>query len=394
MNDFEFKKSVRIFGVFVLLFVLILCFVSFLFYRSYTLNFNEKIDSVVSLIKKNYPNVTDDEIMDVLNDNSSGFLEKYGIDVSSSAVLENDLFFKRFIFILILVIAIFSFVFLFVFSRNNKKKNKDILEIADYVSRINNGDFHIDIDKNAEGDMSILKNEVYKTMVMLSTLADNSLNDKLTLKRFLEDISHQIKTPLTSILLSLDNLECADKKAIKVIKKDVLNISFLVQSILKLSRFDTNTVDFINSEVNLSDFLNSSLEKVSALSELKGIDIDVLECDNVTINFDSYWQCEALTNVLKNAVEHASSLVTVNVLKNNVFLEISITNDGDLISSNDLKHVFERFYRGKGALNDSVGIGLALSKAIIESAGGMILVDNKGKTTFKIRYFNLKTPYN
>ncbi len=234
-------------------------------------------------------------------------------------------------------------------------------------------------------------------MIKLKESAENSLQDKKNLKKSLEDISHQIKTPLTSILIMLDNLIDAPNMDIETrqwfirdIKKNVNSINFLVQSLLKLSKFDTNTVNFIREEKSLSEIITIAKQKVSALCDLKKVKIESNGDENAKIKCDFKWQVEAITNVLKNCVEHSKTngKIIVTYGKNNAYSFINVKDYGDGIDEYDINHIFERFYKGKNAKEDSIGIGLALSKTIIESDNGKISVesDNTG-TKFKIKYY-------
>ena len=229
--------------------------------------------------------------------------------------------------------------------------------------------------------------------------ADNSLKDKINLKKSLEDISHQLKTPLTSILVILDNLiddEDMPKEVrqdfIRDIKREVSSINFLVQSILKLSKFDSNTIKFIKENILLKDIVKESVKNVSMLCDLKNVDIEVNGESKAKVNCDFMWEVEAVTNIIKNCVEHSNneSKIIVNYEQNNVYSSITIQDFAGGIDKKDLPHIFERFYKGKNASQDSVGIGLALAKTIIENDNGNINVetDNIG-TKFIIKYFAL-----
>ena len=161
--------------------------------------------------------------------------------------------------------------------------------------------------------ISKLKNEMYKTVVMLKNDADNSLKDKLIIKTYLEDISHQLKTPLTVINISLDNLidnpnmdEKNRNEFISKISKEVTNINNLIQNLLKLSKFDVNVINFVNKSVNIKEFINKSIDKISLIADLKNINIKVNILNDFNLNIDLNWQIEALSNIVKNAIEHSN----------------------------------------------------------------------------------------
>jgi len=233
---------------------------------------------------------------------------------------------------------------------------------------------------------------------MLKELAENSKNDKLKLKDSLSDISHQLKTPITSIIIMLDNIlddkempENIRNEFIKDIKREIINIKFLVESILKLSKIDSNTVKFIKKEVNIKELITEALKNISMMRDIKNIKINVKGNGVDAISCDIKWQIEAITNILKNCIEHSkeNGEITIEYGKNNIYTEIKIIDYGTGIEKQDLPHIFERFYKGKNSSNDSIGIGLALSKSIIESNNGYIEAESvlgKG-TIFTIKYF-------
>ena len=175
------------------------------------------------------------------------------------------------------------------------------------------------------------------------------------------------------------------------IKRQIININFLVSSLLKLSKLDINSVTFFNKDVYIQDIINKSIKNVAVLCDLKNIEISICENKNYKIYCDFNWQVEAITNILKNAIEHSNdnSKININYEQNKIYTKIEIRDFGMGIDKQDLPHIFERFYRGKNSSNDSVGIGLALAKAIIDKNNGDIVVDSKVNmgTTFIIKYY-------
>ncbi len=399
-NKVELKKYIKLSFIFILFFILFSFFLTIIQYHIYTVNFNNKINSFVVSIKEKYPDIKDNEIITIFNNtdnDTSNFFSKYGINLESESVInENVNILKMFIFLNGFLILLFSIILILIYLKYNKKKDDDIKEIENYIKNINMGNYKFSIDNNTEDELSILKNEVYKTMIMLKESANNSLNDKISLKSSLEDISHQIKTPLTSIMIALDNLDDnpdldlkTREKFIKTARKNTIHINFLIQSLLKLSKFDTNTIDFMRNNVSANEIINEAISNTNNLCDLKNIKVSVSSSDDYFIYCDKYWQIEAITNIIKNAIEHAKSYVKIYVEENNAYLKIAIENDGSAISNQDLPHIFERFYKGKNASIDSVGIGLSLSKVIVENDNGLINVDSldNGNTVFTIKYF-------
>ena len=279
----------------------------------------------------------------------------------------------------------------------NKKKDKEINKITKCIEEINRRNYKLEIDDISEDELSILKNEIYKTTIMLKEAAENSNKEKLELKDSLSDISHQLKTPLTSILLILDNLiddpemdKDIRENFIKDIKREINVINFLVQSILKLSKLDTNTINFIEDEIELNKIVIEAIKNVSMLSDLRNVNVNLKIKSNSVIKCDFKWQVEAISNILKNCIEHSNenSDVIVIIEDNKVYSKIIIKDNGGGIAKEDLPHIFERFYKGKNATSDSIGIGLSLAKTIIEKDNGTISVQSNDKgSIFEIKYF-------
>lgn len=386
---------------YILSFIILLIFnVSLIFilnryeYKMYTKNYNDKINSIISNIKNRYPNIEESDIIEIINEeDSEDILSKYGID----SITKNDKVNNKIRIISLIIIITFDSLIILIFYLYDKNKSKKIKEITKMISKINNRQFDIDINDFNEGELSILKNEISKTTTMLRQVADNSVKDKLNLKDSLGDISHQLKTPLTSITIMIDNIldnpdmnEKTRKKFLVNIKREILNINFLVMSLLKLSKFDANVVKFNKESVYLKDIIIESIKNVSMIKELKNITIKVSGDDNIKLLCDFKWQVESITNILKNSIEHTSEYgtVEVNYSENKLYTRILIKDNGKGIDGDDLPHIFDRFYKGENGSDDSFGIGLSLSKTIIEKEGGSITVKSTPNigTIFTIKY--------
>ena len=403
------KNKIKLKQYFITTFIVSICS-SFLFlalniyeYNTYTKNFNNKIGAIINVIKDKYTEITDKEIIKILNSDEfepDDFFIKYGIDIDNESILlNNNQSYHIFLALNMSFLLVTIITLLILYVRYNHKKEKDIKNIIKCIEQINKKNYNLQIETISEDELSILKNEIYKTTIMLKESAENSNKDKMNLKKSLEDISHQLKTPLTSILVMLDNIiEDADMDEsirndfIRDIKRNVININFLVQALLKLSKFDANTVRFIKQENDLQNIVKESIKNVSTLCDLRNINIEMNIKENSKIICDSKWQIEAITNILKNAIDHSKddSKVIINIDNNNVYSMIEIIDTGDGISKKDISHIFERFYKGENATSDSIGIGLALAKNIVEEDNGNISVKStKTGTTFTIKYFKL-----
>ena len=402
-NKIELKKSIIISLVITIIFSIFMAIINIYEYKEYTKNFNKNIASIIDVIQSKYPEISTDEIIGILNSEKipqNNSLKKYGIDLEKNTViLENNKINNKFIKIEIILLITTSISLLIVFMLYERKQDKEIDKITKYLEAINDKNYTLKIDENSEEELSILKNELYKVTVMLRENASNTLKDKINLKRALEDISHQLKTPLTSILIILDNLidnpEMDYQTRVEFLhdlKRETTRIQSLIQSILKLSKFDSNTVQFIKQDIYLKQIVDESIKNTGSLADLKNIKINVEGNKKIKLNCDLLWQIEAITNILKNCIEHSKENTQIDIKYNNnsVYSYITITDYGEGISKEDLPHIFERFYRGKNSSNESIGIGLSLSKTIIESNNGIVSVEsNSDKTTFIIKYFKL-----
>lgn len=400
-NKIELKKMCITSCIVIIIFLITFSILIYKQYKTYTYNFNQKIAGIIDNVLEKYPDIEKREIVEILNSSdktNNEILREYGIELDKdSVILENNTDFQKFIIIDVSTLIVFILILSIIVFKYNHSESKKINEITKYIEEINRGNYKLNIEENTEDELSILKNELYKITIKLKEVAENSQKDKTTLKDSLSDISHQIKTPITSILIMLDNIlsdenmpENIKKDFIKDIKREIVNIKFLVESILKLSKIDSNSIKFIKKEVFIKDIINEAVKNVSMLSELKNIEIIVLGDDSIKTICDLKWQVEAITNILKNCIEHSyeNKKIYINYNQNNMYTELKIEDNGTGIDAKDLPHIFERFYKGKNSSSDSVGIGLALSKSIIESNNGYIQVDsklNKG-TTFIIKY--------
>ena len=401
-NKVHLKKFLLISIIPIIVFLIIGNIFFFYQYHSYTQNYNNKIASLVNLLDKEYPDIDRNELISILNSDdkvSEDIFSRYGIDIQNeSIIIENDRLFSGFIIVYNILFVGLALSIILLYLKHEKDQNKEIKKIARCIEEINKKNYSINIDENSEDELSILKNELYKITIMLKEDAENSKKDKLKLKDSLSDISHQLKTPLTSINIMLDNIldnpdmdSNTKEKFIQNIKREITNISSLATEILKLSKFDASVIKFEKEQVFINDLVEGAISNVEMMAELKNINIEVNNQDNIKLVCDAKWQIEAITNILKNCIEHSKddSTITIDIDSNKIYKQITIKDNGEGIDEKDLPHIFERFYKGKNSSKDSVGIGLALAKTIIEKDNGSIKVDSKkGKqTTFVIKYY-------
>ena len=396
-NKVGIKKYLIIISIFIIVFILGFITLRNLEYQRYLKETNYKINNLYNFVKDK--GISNEDIYDILNDDNydDNLVSKLGIDLTKENIINNiDREYQIMTYINISLILLLVIIIILIFVYYNKLKDRELDKITKCIKKINNEDYKLELDSYEEGNLAILKSELAKTTLMLKNIANNSVNDKKNLKNYLEDISHQIKTPLTSILINLDNLidnpnidnETKDE-FLRDIKRDVNNIEFLVLSLLKLSKFDTNTIKYNKEDRLVRDLINNSIDNISSLMDLKNIHIEVEGNRNIKVNCDFKWQVEAITNIIKNAIEYANENSTINIDydQNKVYTIINIKNIGKAIKKEELKHLFERFYQGNNSTG--FGIGLNLAKAIITKDNGSISVTSDDNiTTFTIKYFN------
>lgn len=372
-------------------------------YETYQNKVNIVIANIVGEIKEKYPDVEEGKIIAILNMDKDALkvgysiLEKYGINANEISVIEGlenqekEMLLTNIISIIFLLVLLIIILFV-----NAKQKDKKVQDIIKYIEEINRKNYDLKIEENSEDELSHLKNELYKITVMLKEQADNSIKDKKILQTSIEDISHQIKTPLTSISIMLDNIrenpnmdERTRQTFIHEISRQIEWINWLIISLLKLAKLDSNTATFVKKEVNVKDLVDNVVQNLAIPLEIKEQHV-VIDGKDAKFIGDYNWQLEALTNILKNCIEHTPEQknIYINFEENNFYTKIVIKDEGVGIDKQDVKHIFERFYKGKNSSENSVGIGLALAKSIIEKDNGYILCSSEvGKgTTFEIKY--------
>ena len=371
-------------------------------YYKYSNLTNSFIASTVENITKNYPDVDMTSIIEIINNtenvDNSNLLTSYGFSNSDLSILvsfENE-FHRQLLLNSILFFTITVIILLGIYISSKRRKN-ELNNIIEYLKELNRGNYNLKIDLNAEGKMSILKNEIYTTTVMLREQAEKELIDKINLKDSLTNISHQLKTPLTSISLLVDNLieepidAATQKEFLLDIKIQVESINYLIIALLKLSRFDANVITFKKENINVKILLLDILKHIDILREVKNIDIHITGNNETSFIGDYKWEFEALTNILKNCLEYTleNRNIYVSFSTNNVYTEIIIRDEGNGMSKEECRKIFERFYKGVNSSNNSFGIGLSLAKEIINKDNGKIKVKSQLNigTSFIIRYY-------
>ena len=289
----------------------------------------------------------------------------------------------------------FSVAFGVVFWAFTKARYKSVAQISDQIDRVLHHADELFIGESEEGELSILQSEITKMTRRIREQNEALEKEKKYLADSLADIAHQLRTPLTSANLILSLLEnSADDKERKALLRETEGLfsqmDWLLNSLLKLSRMDAGIVVFKREPIELNTLISVALHPFLIFMELHYIEVRIDVPEWITIGGDFGWLSEAVQNVLKNCMESAgdSGKIEITGADNPLFTEITIRDNGTGFEKDDLACLFDRFYRGKKAGTTGYGIGLALSKMIINKQGGMIIAKNhqKGGAVFTIRF--------
>lgn len=401
INKESFKKVVITGLILILISSLTIFIVLTIQYKNYEKILNLTISNLIDEIMEKYPETDEQELIRIINsenpEQKDEVLSKYGYTNNILYIKELENSMNTSIRINIAIIILLGVIAIIVALIYTNKRDKSLRSINKYLDKVNNGNYELKIEDNGEDEISRLRNELYKTTILLRESAENSEKEKTNLSNSLADISHQLKTPLTSIRIMLDNIEenpNMDEKTrnefIEEISRQIDWISSLVISLLKLAKFDAGAIIMQDTQINVKKLIDNVINNLAIMIDIKNIKIEEKIDEDVILRADYNWQLEALTNIIKNCIEHSKedSKIKIEVENNSIFVKIKITDEGEGIAKEDLSHIFERFYKSKQVSENSIGIGLSLAKTIIEKENGYIKVDSElGKgTTFEIKY--------
>lgn len=278
-----------------------------------------------------------------------------------------------------------------------RRRYREIKKLSGYLQQISAGDYTLDVRDNYEGELSILKSNIYKVTSMLANQGSLLKEDKKHLTDAISDISHQLKTPLTSMMVMADLLDNSDlpveKRAefTRNIHAQLERIEWLVSSLLKLSKIDAGSVIFKKDPIEIDDLIKKITKPFLIQMDIKEQVLSFKSDNSVTFKGDFNWIAEALINIMKNCVEHTQigGKITISSYENALFTEIVITDNGPGIAKEDIPYLFQRFYKGQNASDDSVGIGLAMAQQIITNQNGDIeVISEQGKgTEFRVKFY-------
>ncbi|MCE4637711.1 HAMP domain-containing sensor histidine kinase [Clostridioides difficile] len=355
--------------------------------------------AIIGTLSSKYPNL-ESEIVDIITQGKSmentdygkKILSKYNYDKSiriNSEPIISKLVLDTIKINIILVCIIFILIFVLVV-RYFKSIYNDLSDMTKYVYYSSEGKSFDMKNKNQEGQIGLLKTELLKMTTILNEKVELLKTEKIFLNNTISDISHQLKTPMTSLIMLNDLLYNDIPYEVKIdflnkIKNQLNRMDWLIKSMLKLSKVEAKVINFKKDKVKFSELIHRAMQSMKIPMEIKNQKLTIEGSDNISYIGDIDWSVEALVNIIKNCVEHTPEFgnITITYKENPLFSELIIKDDGEGIHKKDIPHVFKRFYRGRSSSKeDSVGIGLAMSKSIIESQNGDIYVNSeKGKGT-------------
>lgn len=250
-----------------------------------------------------------------------------------------------------------------------------------------------------EGELAILYSQLVKLVRRFRQQNSDLRKDRILLADSLADISHQIKTPLTSSHLLLRFLEeenitlerrCEIAREIMVLLE---RINWLVYALLKMSRLDAGVAVMKTEKVSVQELARKAYELVAVTMDIRNIQWSAQIAPEASFSGNLSWSVEAVSNIIKNALEHVPDGGSISLIgeENAIYTEIRIEDSGTGIAPEDLPHLFERFYRGKGNDSQSIGIGLSLAQKIVIGQNGTIDVKNReqGGAVFRIRFYKM-----
>jgi len=389
----EMKSFIRRFSVLFLVAIIMCSGVTLINLRIIKEKVVENNQAIIGNILSKRPELEEDIIDIVTQGNSKDnvdfgqkILSKYNynsnISLNNEPIINESI---RYIFnINWMFLCIILILFIILALSYFKKIYEDIKDMTDYVYNSSEGVRFEMKNRNQDGQIGLLKTELIKMTNILKEKVELLNNEKIFLNNTISDISHQLKTPMTSLVILNDlmyedlpqetKIEFLDK-----IKSQLNRMEWLVKSMLKLSKVEAKVIDFEKKEVKIKELIKRSVAPSLIPMEIKNIELSISGDDNTSYIGDINWSSEAFVNIIKNCIEHTPQGGKINISydENPIYCEVVIKDSGEGIDKKDLPHVFKRFYKGKASKEDSVGIGLAMSKSIIESQNGDIYVNSE-----------------
>lgn len=320
-KKYHMKQLLIILLLLIIVLSIISCIQINLQYQSYEAKIWKGINTIIGRLAQKYP---EEEIINSMTnleeiESQKDILESYGIEQEELTTLlgvQKDIQQNKIMNILLIVSS--AIILLIVFIAFMARKDKRIRSITNYLKDINRKIYHLKIEENEEDELSELQNELYKITVMLKEQAEISQKDKKELADFLSDISHQIKTPLTSIMIMIDILKENQNLTKEKSEEFILEISrqldwmnWLIITLLKMSKLEAGTIKLKKETVKVKELIQQVEKNLSISLELKEQKLEIVGQNDVTYLGDYNWSVEAITNIVKNCIEHSSNGKTI-----------------------------------------------------------------------------------
>ena len=317
--------------------------------------------------------------------NSEDILSKYGFDAETIDI-ENRNFeiITKLIFVFSMIFAIGIVGIILVYTIYIRKQNQKLKNLDNYCKEILKGNYVLDLKEEDESDFSKLKNDIYDMTIMLKEKNGLLEKNNKDIEKLIADISHQLKTPLTSLNLINDILytDLPEEKKIEFLdssQKELEKINWLIKTVLNIAKLDSKTLILAKNNENAYNLCLEVKNNFKAMCEIHHANIEIVSNKEETINCDKKWTIEAMNNIVKNAIEHGAKNITIKIEENTIYTKIIIRDNGEGIDKEDLGHIFDRFYKAKNSKESSLGIGLAFCKSIIRNQDGDIRVKSSKK---------------
>ena len=412
MDSKQKKFLVFSISLIILIFIVITIILILNIKNQYNQKIYEYVNDTMKLVSEKYSESETDIVQQIINNTNNNnntnsnqenitnnnILKKYGItpeNLTESNTLNID---KEIIYIVITIISTIILIIVII-AINNKYQNKKIKEIDNYCKEILKGNYEIHLEEEKEGLLSILRDDIYKMTIKLREKNTQLEKNNKDTEKLIQDISHQLKTPLTSLNLINDILAKevttkTGKEFLRSSSNELEKINWLIKTLLNIAKLDSKTLILTKEENNSYTLLEEIKTNLNPIAKIHNCKIEIKSKKTEKIICDKKWTKEAISNIVKNAIEHDAKNIILEVLENELYTQINVKDDGEGIDKNDLGHIFERFYKSKNSKQDSLGLGLAFSKSIILNQDGDIKVKssqekrNKGTTFFIKLYKN------
>lgn len=317
------------------------------------------------------------------NNLNEDILKKYGITENNISTSKNKIETINKSHYTILTTTIIGLIIIItIFIYYQRKQTKEMKKLDEYCKSIINGNGLLELKEQDEGIEGILKNDIYDMTMMLREKNNILAENNIKTEKLIADISHQLKTPLTSLnlindLLYDENLpEEKKKEFLDASSKELEKINWLIKTLLNIAKLDSKTIKLKKEYQDAKEMMEEIKNNFKPLCETYNSKINIHIEENTKIYCDKKWTIEAISNIIKNSIEHKGKNIDITVEENQLYSKITIQDDGEGITKKDISHIFERFYKAENSKSESLGLGLAFCKSIIENQNGEIKVQS------------------